>query len=1150
MNTLFAENPAGMAERPATSTGIPDDHDDMIKASSVIGELSRAEEADQVDNLRILHRLLSTRTVTITDTDVRRVWRHFLALHPAEKRDRRLQEQLMSWFSESRQPSANHFVITLYWSIPVQARTLVVYDLAIRSFFRLRKWKYLAKLHEDAVSSLPNGEQITFRIFAYTVHTGRWTVATQVVRYLQDYCQERGQANRVELFWLRVLEIPNILSKAWSFAKWFSRREVRLGPIELDAPIVQRLAKEALKQHIQVPIMPRKPGSKRDNPVVRKLLKFIFECDKEAHHFFHEMLRDRIPHLHAPGESRLVLRQIHQLTSTLYWLYRGTPNAKLDTGLMLMFLQHLTQWMSRTHLERRSVRNVTAALVLEDWEEWHGALSSEAVLVVLRHCADSGSIERFDQWTAYLERRYPAYETRKRAFPLRIHLHSKLGDLPAAKAAFADVIRMARAYGDRPDITCWRSLIIAHQHSDDLVGAFETFRAMLLDPHLKPTFQEFKYLFHMIASKGDVNGVKYLAAQYEAIRGVSRGRKVFPVATEVLPLLVHALIVAGDQQSAEEILKQALEEGRDVKSRSFTDAFNHLLKRHAFSRDLEAAMHTYRIMKEYGVPIDAATYQHLIQVLVNLQRSDAAWSLCKKSIPKDGLSRNAKHYTLVMRGFNKTKQPQKAILAHTHMVNQNIRPNIGTKNQLFIARVHYRTRTIKNRREQAVAISREQLDILESVIESVDSRTVSNSSAETNSSLLNFYTITLWAMSKAGELDLDVASRLFEEAQGLSKLTRHSPWPQVELSIAFMAVLATAGKYEDVEARWNAIKERVDQLAPITPVPDLVAVRRTVVTIDTSPSDPPVKPDAHAEIGSKTDDGQDVIVPETPSPPKKDIASSIGPRPAPRHTPALSTAFRVYAGVLYAQGRISDLIRVFTRLMAQGYTFNNDVWNHLIQYLCSAQPPLALLAFTLSERFFAPNWRGWQKGVYPPRRSERRLGSQYVRARYNSPETLIPRYRTVIEMARAARAVRRIEAYGGVKNIPREQIDDSLRRFVGRVVDLREKTPMTYWIVRTMPKKDDVAQTRAREDIVLGIRPKRSANEEVLFEEEEEEQVPLEPRMPSDGSNAPAYVPFFTHPVKQSNDEPSDAMNGEETDQTDETDQTNQTDETDQTDKT
>ncbi|KAF2213161.1 hypothetical protein CERZMDRAFT_117410 [Cercospora zeae-maydis SCOH1-5] len=1017
--------------------------------------------------LRHLRFLLEAKPHQITRPVIRQAWQLYLSLHDVDKQDLRLKEKLLVWLNEREDELADAYITALFWSFPLAARTLPIYQTVVESLLRAKAaHELLSVIHTEALVNLSNGHQVSLQLFTHALGKGNVTALNRAVKEHNRTVNATGQLVPLELLWLKVAELPGLVSRVKSLLKGrYKTRKAR--------PLRVRLAQEAVQQATE------RLFEDQDSPDpssdILALLDIINQIDSNAATFFRSQLVLLLPALnqynvekHLNPRYTKVREKAHRIISYLYWHSRACDDAKLHQDLMLIWLKHLTSRMDTTNKEDRSERNVTAGMVIEDWQAWYGQLSADAVHNLISYSAHAGAVEALNKWTAYLNRRFPSYQEQRKAFWAQVYVHAKLSDLPAAKGAFKAISRSAQAHGDRIDLKCWNVLLHAHQQADDLEGAMETFKELLQRTKLVPDSNSFAPIVNMLARRGDVDALEDILQQFDVFTQEKR-------ATHFVHAQIMALNLIDDAPRAELLLQESIHKVRQGEIiGSMTECVNLMLAKYASMRDIDATMRVYRTMQRQNIFRNAATYRHLMQVLANFRQTNAAWAILTKGMRNDGFVPTAAHYTVIMAGFNNEDEPDKAIMAHEHMLFKNIRESLSTKENLVKAKMlmekkaHVRDR---NSGEEVSEPLANALLALKAMVADLSPRDISSQfrPGGFKHTAQDVFSPVIWALG--GERRLHAVQQLFQDSHAAAKEYSHSPWPTIRLSAGLMNALYHAKEFAQVEKYWKLVKEQIDGIVPSTPVPDFLALRQ--LTRENSTSDTAVttasagpKTDEGAELGFKTDQDSEDGASRTPT--RSVQASRLGPRPAPARRGVLTRPFRIYLASLAAQNRTEDAIREATRLLTQGYTFDSITWNRFIEYIAGSDPPMALLAFTLTERFLIssfPGWIGMSPRRWKLRKSIRALGMQYIKARYVAPGVLIPQYRTFIWLARALLEVRRRESVGWQGQDERQTVNANVKRFIGTTEQIREKAPGTLRAVQMMPRIDDKWQNRLLRNI-------------------------------------------------------------------------------------
>ncbi|CAK1361507.1 hypothetical protein CB0940_03129 [Cercospora beticola] len=1031
----------------------------------VVGQSTLVDSTHAPDQrLRQLRFIMAMKREHVTQVLIRQAWQLYLSLHEDDKRDLRLKEKLLVWLNEREDELADAYITALFWSIPLHSRTLPIYQTVAQSFLRgTRANSLLSVLHKEALTNIPNGQQLTLQLFTHALKTENFYALRRAVKEHDRVFMSAGQSMSVELFWVKVAEIPDLMTSVLPLAKrsdGANRSEIR--------NLRVKLSKEAVQQATDG-LFHEQPSIVRTQEIFA-LLNVINKYDSHARRFFHTLLVRLLPALgqqrvekHGDGSSISVRENAHQIISYLYWHSRQGEDTKVHPDLMLIWLKHLTSRMDTTNKEYRSERNATASMVIEDWQAWYEQLSADAVHNLISYSARAGAVDALSQWTAYLNRRYPSYQEQQKAFWAQIYVHAQLSDLAAAKQAFKDVSRSARAHGARVDLKCWNVLLYAHQQADDLEGAMETFKEMLQRTKFVPDAASFAPLVNMLARRGDVDAVEDILQQYDLLTQEKRP-------TKFVRAHIMALNLIDDPSQAELLLQESLVKVRQGQIiGSMTDCVNLMLAKYASMRDIDATMHIYRVMKQRNIFRNATTYRHLMQSLANFRQTNAAWAILTKGMRRDGFVPTAAHYTVAMAGFINEDQADKAIMAHQHMVKQNIRESLSTKQNLIKAKALIEKKVHNRARNSGQEISpplANALADLQAMVEDLNPRdiTARDRSGAHSHTAQDMFSPVMWALG--GEQQVEVVQQLFQDSQATANKYGHSPWPTIRLSAGLMNAFYHAKEFAQVEAYWKVVKEQVDGIAARSPVPDFVALRQIAREKPTSngvgmTASDGAEMDDRAELGFTTDQKSEAEASRAPM--QSVQMSNLGPRPAPARRGVLTRPFRIYLASLAAQNRLEEGIREATRLLSQGYTFDNITWNRFIEYIAGSEPPLALLAFTLVERYLIrkfPGWIGNANRRYPLRKSARALGMQYIRARYLAQNELMPQYRTFIWLAKALLEVRRREAGGWQGKDGEQGINATTKRLIGTTAQIREKAPRTLRAVQMMPRIEDKWQNR------------------------------------------------------------------------------------------
>jgi pentatricopeptide repeat-containing protein PET309 len=270
--------------------------------------------------------------------------------------------------------------------------------------------------------------------------------------------------------------------------------------------------------------------------------------------------------------------------------------------------------------------------------------------------------------------------------------------------------------------------------------------------------------------------------------------------------------------------------------------------------------------------------------------------------------------------------------------------------------------------------------------------------------------------------------------------------PPIAILTYLMRTLDSLKQYKEVGTCWALAKEQADRMfAPIT-LPDMRS----------SVPDPAIASDGSA------------LSIQAPKPSKKaDKQLEITPSSTFGRRLMLSRPALFYIKTLVATNRMSDAIDLVTSLNVEGYSLDNMTWNSFIQHLCTADPPFALLAFQLTERFLIPNFPGWENVFWAKVNiQDQRSGLQHIKARYIAPDHLLPQYQTIIFLSHALLTLRYHESQG-MQYLEAEHLQVggvNLARYVGRLKQIRENAPRTLYAVQCLPLLDDEWQRQLRHE--------------------------------------------------------------------------------------
>ena len=977
-----------------------------------------------------------------------------------DNRDVRLKQEMMSWLSMHHNEEADSRCMEMYASIPPDQRTLQVHEAALSVFLRREQFILASKLHKDVLRTIDNGHRISRTLFRYAVEHQQWELAIDTEAYHHEWYTDANQAGQISIFWLHVSEMPHFRSSAVRLFNYVQLKESTHPANSRTREFCAKFIKEALSQELIRSDSESLITWERGPPRVRTklLFRYIVDTEKDAAKFFEDILLAMLrPH------SRVEHGPLHHIMSYVYFEYSKMAGVRPTKDLLFMLLERVSSYGDIAHRfpgDTISIQNVT-----REWHTHHSQLSKQAVKLLMSFYARHGLTEEFEQWLDYLRSVYPDYQDQKDALWGMVYLHARRADLDRAQQAFAEIRRVAAEHGDEPDLKCWNILLHAHSRADDLEGSLTNFKNLSESTKLVPDEYSFHPILAMLAKRGDVEGTEDLLKQYDQL---SREKRT----TALVGSLITAHVKNDDVRQAEEVMRQTIPQVRgSAVIGSLTGCFNILLTAHALRRDVDATMRTYRWMTQERINKDANTFATLIQALTQYRQMESAYKILKYVMKDHGVKPTAFHYAICMVGYVNVYQAGMALKLHAEMVRRNINPTFNTNAVYLKAKAMVESAaTLSSKGHHGQPLS------LGDTINELRRLTIEGDGADISSTDPNFGlgSLNLPEANPAAHFDFLIfihgKRNCFEAVktlhrQYMSTLEKKGvaeEAPPIRLLTSLMSAHWRAGEYTEVEQCWKLAKEQADVMGPLVPVP-LFRPRPAEHELDADPHEleptesESVDESKHAANGlGRTKSTEQAVEPRQTLPLNKPDPPLKRPAPARRHI--LTRALGVYLVVLERQQRIVDAITTVSQLLRQGYTLDNRTWNYFIRCLCRTRPPLALLAFTLTEQFLIPYFPGWRADSWnPPKPQTRRENLEHIQARYLRPGQLMPEYKTFVRLATALLEIRRMETVGSSGTTLK--VPSHLERYIGSTRDIRSRASKTLFAVQSMPKVADDLQS-------------------------------------------------------------------------------------------
>ena len=1008
---------------------------------------------------------------------VEQAWKTFQTLDDAGQEDGRLKTEFLSWLNTQATEEADAHCAELYHSLPLGQRTMRVYEIALSLFIRKDQQLSASKLHREALQNLENGYQISRTLFRYAIDNDLWRLAIRTESRHRNFY---GDSSQMQLFWLHASEIPGLLDKALKLVDSVKSAGMKDQIDDETKQFCITFIKEAATQEFlradaeQYTLSgTRRPPADRIRKLFRTL-DTLAGSERDVTEFCEEILMELIS-----PTARLPYSSMHGLVTSIYDMYKGKDNVNPSEQLLGTLLDRVTHYTSRRRTMKRTSRNITIASLVDDWVKFHGRVSVKAHARLVSYYARNGQIDDFERALQSFKAEHPDPTNWKDSLWTCIYIHARRADLDRAQQAFAEVQRELADLGEKPDLKCWNTLLNAHAKADDLVGGLTNLQNLIETARLTPDAHSFHPLTEMFAKRGDVDGVEDMLEQYDHFTQAPRN-------TALIGSLITAFVQSQNVETAEKVLQDTIERTKTYEViGSLTKCFNLVLTAHAVRRDLESTRRVYHMMRDRKTRLDAASFGALIFALSVRRQMNWAYSILQTAMRDVGVEPAAFHYGVIMAGYNNAGMAEEALQVHTHMVRKNIKPSAATRTAFLRARANLEQQ--KSGRSSRGEV--DQHELLETTLQDfrrlvdlpedgaadqppAQDRQGSKSEAElvgiedaSETELAAHFDLLIFMHGK--QRSLWTCRQLLRQYQEMATEGGADPDAlPIRLQASLMSALWRAGEYEEVETVWKLAKERADTVAPTVPAPrfdntkESVQVHRGQQVPDALELTPTTEPAADESTNETAADN--MTDPPTSSPTTTVLPSNTPrtlPHPSSARRHILTRPLRYYLAALHALSRPQDMIHTVSSLLNQGYVLDNRTFNFFIECLCRTAPPLALLAFTLTERFLIPSFPGWRNNPGPTRPSERAEGLQHLRARYLRPGQLMPQYRVLVRLGSVLLDVRRLEAMGR-RGASGGKEGEMLERYVGTLAEIRRRAPKTLFAVQSMPYRPDKLQSR------------------------------------------------------------------------------------------
>ncbi|KAF2165031.1 hypothetical protein M409DRAFT_67345 [Zasmidium cellare ATCC 36951] len=1028
------------------STGPGPDPDEFADTPGELAE--SAVDEPVVDPYKALRDLMAGRRATRGTDTTGQAWTLYMSLNDEEKQDTSLKTRLLMFFAAQGNDVADAHCISLYYAIPLKDRQLPIYQATLTAFLRRKDVEFALGLHKEALVNTRNGHHISKELFKHAVERGLWNILLQVEHHHVEACEESGQKSQLDMFWLSVSETPDLLDASTrlfnKICQWRNRKiksDEQMEPYEI---LCAKLSEEALWQVLQAPWHEYIPSK---NKKLYDLFLAIRQWNPKAPKILEEAMTSLLGQLISEDHYA----KAYNAVSYLYKSYRQCGIPRVPEWMLLSLLQRTVLYAGSLRTLKDQKHTISVPSLVFDWEKDHGKLSAAGIHALMSFYARTGMPNELEEWYDRLCQLYPDFSHRKDVLWTLIYVHARRADIRKATETFKDVERTAKSNGEEVQLKCWNTLIHAYARVDDLEGALSTMKE-LMATGIRPDAYSMQPIAELLARRGDVEGVEDVLEQSDAL---VEGERSAPLISSYIQALVN-----NDQlERATQVLEETIEQMKagEVYG-SLTPCFNILMTTYALRRDLAGTMKVYRWMQANSTRTNALTYSALMQALIHLRQTVGARKILTSVMPKLGLRPTGLHYAIIIAGFSNQGMYQEAVDFYTKMRHHNIRPTLATQRTSLKAKalLEQKLKRLSGESDEAAPLQ-EVIADLQAAVESRDGSDITSKDPG--------FGYASYDLGRASAVYIDTVMyihgtrRCLEAVAEMFRLYREQhpdqaqEPPPMRILTALMNALLHAKEYAQVELYWELAKQQADLIAPSQTVPDFAPPTTTPQISEPERSDGDT-----AEIGFSS--ARETTAAQPPQIIRTKSTPNVGPKPASARRYILTNAFRHYIDSLSRTNRAVDMVTVCTRLLSQGYRLDNHAWNKLIERLCTASPPLVLLAFTLTERFLIaefPGWERWSSTKFTPKPSARAQRLQHIRARYLPPDALMPQYHTMVRLAAAYINLRRTEANWGTN--PRRS-RDQMQRLVGSIQEVRARAPTTLAAVQNMPQVNDQVQGR------------------------------------------------------------------------------------------
>ncbi|KAG5925641.1 hypothetical protein E4U53_003263 [Claviceps sorghi] len=278
------------------------------------------------------------------------------------------------------------------------------------------------------------------------------------------------------------------------------------------------------------------------------------------------------------------------------------------------------------------------AEVYRDWHQSWGDLDRwgyEKYMKFYSTCGDVGAVK--DLWARYTTQ-FPDVVKQPLGFRSTLNAFAQIGDVAGAEREFST---MTEAYGVKPDIDSWNTLLKCYSKVDDQSRAFQCFEEIRQAD--RPDAFTYAQVMAMAAKRGDLPTVLRYFEESQRDR--------IPISREMALSLVLAYCHNGRLADAEKICAEFSE-----RHATSTVVWNQLLYFNGQRGNLNKCYDLLKTMMRYGVEWDHQTHEFLLRAMVHTDQVQLAYQLLQTARDDGAFPVGPEHFAVVMSGAVRTGQ--------------------------------------------------------------------------------------------------------------------------------------------------------------------------------------------------------------------------------------------------------------------------------------------------------------------------------------------------------------------------------------------------------------------------------------------------------------------------------------------------------------